>query len=200
MILTKTHLKDCFIISVKEYTDERGRFFEFYSEKEFKKKGLITSWKQTNVICAKQNTLRGMHMQYHKPMTKYARVLQGKIYDVVVDLRPQSPSYREYGAFLLSSHNTDPVKVPVKDSLYIPAGFAHGFYAYEDSIVLYKCSELFDSESNGGFDPFDSSLGISWPCENPIISSKDANLPSLDQYTSDLSWRTYNPSLIQVVD
>lgn len=179
-----THLHDVIIISGESFSDERGLFMETFNSHEVnirhsthpRLKEQVTIFPQDNVSYSSPGVLRGLHIQRNNPQGKLVRCLKGRILDVIVDLRPDSPSFKKWGAFELNTES--------KKMLWVPPGYAHGFYSYDESIVYYKCSTLYDKESDGGINPFDPELNIKWPSKSPIMSGKDKNLPSLSEWLS----------------
>jgi len=154
------------------YADDRGWFYEFYKEETFKKNHLHYTFVQENQSFSKKGVVRGLHFQ-HPPyaQAKLVTALTGKVLDVVVDLRPTSKTFKQTYYCLLESSK--------RNMLLVPEGFAHGFSALEDSIFFYKCSNGYNRESEAGIRWDDPELKIEWRVENPIISRKDAELPTL---------------------
>jgi dTDP-4-dehydrorhamnose 3,5-epimerase len=148
------------------YLDERGYFKETYSRDKYARAGLHDAWVQDSVSRSRRNVLRGMHVDPR--MAKLVQALDGTIYDVIVDLRPESPTYRCWEGFVLSAGN--------HHQLYVPAGFAHGFLAQSDEvIVMYKMSAHYDPTFESGIRWNDPAVGIEWPLDGaPIVSAKDA--------------------------
>jgi dTDP-4-dehydrorhamnose 3,5-epimerase len=150
------------------YHDKRGFFKETWSQGKYANAGLEITWLQDSCSRSKRNVLRGMHMDPR--MAKFVQCLQGQIYDVIVDLREGSPTYKQWGGFTLSAEN--------HHQLLVPAGFAHGFLAQaDDVIVYYKQSAMFDPATERGIAWNDPSVGIEWPLDGPpTLSPKDAAL------------------------
>jgi dTDP-4-dehydrorhamnose 3,5-epimerase len=170
MIIKKTTIPDCKILIPKFYKDNRGSFAELYNWQFFKKKINISKiFLQDNISISKKNVLRGLHFQLKKPQAKLVKVISGKIFDVAVDLRPKSVTYKKYFGIILSSNN--------KAQLWIPEGFAHGFYTLSKSAtVLYKCTSLYDPNDEHILAWNDRTLKIKWPFNGtPIQSIKDKN-------------------------
>ena len=169
----KTSIKDVYIIEPKVYGDNRGYFMETYKESDFTKAGLNYIFIQDNQSKSKKGVLRGLHFQRTYPQAKLVRVLEGEVYDVVVDLRKDSPTYGEYVGVILSSEN--------KKMFMIPRGFAHGFLVLSDTATFtYKCDELYHPEYEGGIMWDDPEIGIEWPnCDEISLSDKDKKHPSL---------------------
>ena len=154
------------------FADDRGWFFEFFKDESFRKHNIHYNFVQENQSFSKRGVIRGLHFQLPPyAQAKLVTVMTGKVLDVVVDLRPTSKTFKQtYYCILESSkHNM----------LMIPEGFAHGFAALEDSIFFYKCSNVYNRQSESGIRWNDPELNIQWGIENPIISAKDSELPVL---------------------
>lgn len=154
------------------FEDERGYFFESYNKALFTSKGLPMEFVQDNQSFSVKGVLRGLHMQ-KEPFAqgKLVRVITGQVLDVAVDLRPDSPTFGQYETFLLDAN--------LANMAYIPEGFAHGFVALEDSIFSYKCTNVYNKESETGIIWNDPDLNIDWGVTNPIVSEKDMELKTL---------------------
>ena len=165
---TESKLKGAYIIEPKLITDERGFFARSWCQQEFEKRGLNSKLVQCNIsFNHKKGTLRGMHYQT-KPYeeAKLVRCTKGGIYDVIIDLRAESPTFKQWDAVELIAENYK--------MLYIPEGFAHGFQTLVDNTeVFYQISEFYHPESARGVRWNDSAFGIQWMSNNPIISDKD---------------------------
>jgi dTDP-4-dehydrorhamnose 3,5-epimerase len=174
MNLETTFIKDLVLIFPTVFEDERGYFFEAYSKSKLSDLGIDINFLQDNQSFSKKGTLRGLH--YQNPpfaQTKLVRVLQGEIIDVAVDLRKDSQTFGKYFSTLLSAEN--------KKQLLVPQGFAHGFSVLsETAVVLYKCDQYYDKQSEGGIRFDDSSLNIDWGMniDEAIVSEKDLVLPN----------------------
>ena len=172
MIFEETILKGVYLIKPERLEDERGFFARVWCRKEFESHGLDTVLVQCNVsFNASKGTLRGMHYQVppHEEV-KLVRCTMGAIYDIIVDLRKDSPTYRRYFGEVLSAEN--------RNMFYIPEGFAHGFITLEDRTeVYYQMSAFYDSESARGVRWNDPALGIRWPAEVRVISERDRSYP-----------------------
>ncbi|MCS6824407.1 MAG: dTDP-4-dehydrorhamnose 3,5-epimerase [Cytophagaceae bacterium] len=156
------------------YEDKRGYFFESYNETSFDKIGIHTKFLQDNQSYSYAGVLRGLHFQ--KPpyaQAKLVRVIKGKVLDVVVDLRKNSPTFKHHLKIILDSNK--------QNMLFIPEGLAHGFLALEDSIVSYKCSNVYNKSSESGLIWHDSEINIDWGIKNPIISEKDQHLKTFSE-------------------
>ncbi|MCH3883750.1 dTDP-4-dehydrorhamnose 3,5-epimerase [Tenacibaculum aquimarinum] len=176
MMVTKTHLQDCFVIEPKIFGDDRGYFFESFNQQVFEEKtGLLINFVQDNEAFSNRGVLRGLHFQKGAAaQAKLVRVIKGKVVDVAVDVRPKSKTYGKFFSIILSEEN--------KKQLFVPRGFAHGYAVLEDNTIFtYKCDNYYDSSSEGGIIYNDSDLKIDWMLnENEIIlSEKDKILPLL---------------------
>jgi len=161
MKLIKTKIKDLLIIKTNIYKDRRGFFKEIEKFKILKKKFIFDC-----LSFSKKDTLRGLHLQKKKPQAKIITVAQGKILDVVVDLRKKSRTYGKHFSIKMS-HDSD-------YSLFIPEGFAHGFICLSKTcLVYYKCTNYRDQKSEITLKWNDKDLKIKWPIKNPILSRKD---------------------------
>ena len=156
------------------FTDERGFFFESYSKKKFEENGVPFNFIQDNQSYSIKNVIRGLHFQKGPyAQGKLVRVIKGKAVDVVVDIRKGSPTFGQWQSFLLDGEKNNMV--------YVPEGFAHGFAALEDTILQYKCTNLYNKSSEGGIRWDDPDLTIDWEVKNPIISEKDEQLGSFKE-------------------
>ena len=177
MNIIKTEFPGLLIIEPKVFGDARGYFFESYNEKVMAEAGIQTVFRQDNQSFSKYGVIRGLHFQQNPhSQTKLIRVLEGMIYDVALDLRKGSPSFGKWFGLELSAEN--------KRQLYIPQGFAHGFSVLsEQTIILYKCDNFYNLQSEGGVLHSDPALGIDWKVDasKAIISDKDKTLPTFDQ-------------------
>ena len=167
MDIIKTKIEDLLIIKPKVFEDNRGYFFESWSKDSFAKNGIDIDFVQDNQSFSSKGVIRGLHFQ-NPPFAQgeLVRVIQGSVLDVAVDIRNDSPSYGKYVSVLLSGTN--------KTMFWIPPGFAHGFSTLEDNTILsYKCSRVYNKESEGSLLWNDIDLNIDWKIENAIISEKD---------------------------
>jgi dTDP-4-dehydrorhamnose 3,5-epimerase len=181
MIFTETKLKGAFIIDIERRSDERGFFARTFCQKEFLQHGLKPTIAQANVAFNKvRGTVRGMHFQYPNfAETKLVRATRGAILDIIVDLRPESPTYLEHISVELTADNFR--------ALYVPERFAHGYQVLEDATeTSYQVGEYYAPTAEGGLLYSDARLGLSWPLPVAEISPKDAVWPLLDQIEADL--------------
>lgn len=170
MIIIETDLAGLLLIEPKVFEDSRGYFLESYNSETFKNSGIDTLFVQDNQSFSSKGTLRGLHFQTAPyAQVKLVRAITGSIIDVAVDIRKGSKTYGKYYSTELSGEN--------KKMLYIPDGFAHGFLTLEDNtIVQYKCSNVYNKESEGGIMWDDPDININWGLiDEPIISDKDKN-------------------------
>jgi len=162
MKIIKTQIKDLILIKTELFRDIRGYFKEIEKFKVLKKKFIFDCFSYS-----KKNTLRGLHLQTNKSQAKIITVVHGKILDVAVDLRKKSPTYGKYFSIEISD-NSD-------FSIFIPAGFAHGFLCLsKNCAVYYKCTNYRDKKSEKTIKWNDKSLNIKWPIKKPTLSKKDA--------------------------
>jgi dTDP-4-dehydrorhamnose 3,5-epimerase len=157
-----------------KFADERGHFYESYNQKLFSANGITENFVQDNYSWSKKGVIRGLHFQYEpNAQGKLVRCMTGKVMDVVVDIRRGSPTFGQHEKFVLDS--------TVGNMLYVPAGFAHGFVALEETIFVYKCTEYWHKSSESGIIYNDPELNINWGVENPIVSAKDLLLPTFSE-------------------
>ncbi len=174
MEFTETGLKGAYIVKPKVFRDERGFFLEPYSEKVFAENGINARFVQDNhSMSVPKGVLRGIHFQLppHE-QAKLVRVTKGRVFDVIVDLRKDSPTFGKGESFELSADNFE--------MLFIPRGFGHAFLTLEDNTeFMYKVDNPYAPESESGIIWNDPDLAINWPIKNPILSEKDGKLPTL---------------------
>ncbi|MFN8437362.1 MAG: dTDP-4-dehydrorhamnose 3,5-epimerase [Cytophagales bacterium] len=171
MQINKSFIEGVFEIVPNILKDDRGFFLETYHVDKVKAAGLEANFLQDNLSFSKKGVVRGLHLQ-KKPYAqgKYVKVVSGKALDVMVDLRKDSPTFGKHDAFILDGEK--------QNIVYIPEGFAHGFAALEDCYFTYKCTNVYNKESESGIIWNDSDLNIDWKVENPIVSDKDQALMS----------------------
>lgn len=173
-------LKGAYIIRAFHAEDERGGLVKDYNVDTFKAFGIEHDLKETFYTISKKGVIRALHFQLEKQQAKLVRCISGKVYDVIVDLRPESETYGQWRGFYLTGNNYT--------ELLVPEYFGHGYLVLEDSIVSYKCAEVFYGEGDSGIMYNDSKIAVKWPFEeigginNMIISEKDKNLMSFEQY------------------
>lgn len=165
------------LISPQIFRDERGYFLESHQTFKYREVGIHDEFVQDNHSCSTRGVIRGMHFQAAPGQAKLVRVVSGKIFDVIVDIRPHSPTFGKWiGTFLDGEKH---------QQLYIPVGFAHGFCAVSNEAhVLYKTSTIYNSETDRAFRFDDPEIGIEWPVKDPTVSERDQKCP----YFYELRW------------
>lgn len=178
MELIKTSINGLLIIKPDVFKDDRGYFYESYNKERFAKVGLNIDFVQDNESKSSKGVLRGLHFQ--KPpfaQGKLVRVIKGAVMDVAVDLRKDSPTYGKWESVVLTEEN--------KLQFWIPEGFAHGFVAMEDNTIFnYKCTNVYNKESEGSILWNDPDININWNIDNPILSEKDKISPLFKNFES----------------
>ena len=173
-------LKGAYKIQPFYATDERGGFIKDFNVDMFHSNGIEHELKEVFYTISKRGVIRAIHFQLVKQQAKLVRCISGHVYDVIVDLRPDSPTFGKWLGFDLTGEN--------QVELYIPRFFGHGYLVIEDSIVSYKCGEVFFGEGDSGIMYNDPDINIKWPFEliggeqNLIISEKDTELMSFQEY------------------
>jgi dTDP-4-dehydrorhamnose 3,5-epimerase len=174
MQIIKTGIEGLLEIVPEVYHDNRGWFFEFYKQEPFQNQGISYKFTQENISFSQKGVIRGLHFQLAPwQQAKLVSVLSGKVVDVVVDLRKGSPTFGKTHTCVLDSerHNL----------LMVPEGFAHGFASLEDSLFLYKSSNVYNRDFESGIRWDDPDLNIQWPLTNPVLSEKDQKLTTLQE-------------------
>lgn len=178
MPFIETHFPGLLIFEPRIFGDDRGYFFESFNQKIFEEKGINTNFVQDNQARSGYGVLRGLHYQSGEfAQAKLVRVLEGMVLDVVVDLRPDSPTYGQHYSIELSAEN--------KRQLYVPRGFAHGYVVLSETAeFFYKCDNFYNKESEGGLIYNDPSLAIDWKIEQDkaLLSDKDTQLPTFGNH------------------
>ncbi|MGB3617414.1 MAG: dTDP-4-dehydrorhamnose 3,5-epimerase [Catalinimonas sp.] len=170
MTFKPSYLAGVFEIRPRVFKDHRGFFLESYNERVFAAHGIAREFVQDNYSFSNKGVIRGLHFQ--RPphaQAKLVRVARGRALDVVVDLRHGSPTFGQIDCFELSAD--------ANNMVWIPEGFAHGFEALEETILMYKCSGFYDRDSEDGIIWSDPALDIPWQVKAPQISDKDTALP-----------------------
>lgn len=178
---TKTAIDGVIVVDVKSYGDDRGYFMETYKQPDFAAGGIDVEFVQDNQSSSIKGVLRGLHFQINHPQSKLVRVVSGKVFDVAVDLRPNSPTYGKWEGAILSAEN--------KRQFFIPRGFAHGFLVLSDHAEFcYKCDDVYHPNDEGGLMWNDPAIRIEWPALDGddlfdetklVLSEKDKHHPSL---------------------
>tara|TARA_B100001758_G_scaffold224454_1_gene215834 strand:+ start:11162 stop:11704 length:543 start_codon:yes stop_codon:yes gene_type:complete len=167
MEINNTPIEGLLVIKPRIFKDERGEFFESWSKRSYEEFGLGLDFVQDNQSLSNKGVLRGLHFQ-NPPFAqgKLVRVIKGSVLDVAVDIRKQSSTYGQYYSLILSEAN--------KTIFWIPPGFAHGFVALEDDTIFsYKCTAIYNKESEGSIIWNDPHIAINWGIDNPLVSEKD---------------------------
>lgn len=183
MEVIQTNIKGVVIIEPRLFKNDRGYFFESYSERDFNKQVSEVHFVQDNESKSSYGVMRGLHFQ-RPPFTqsKLVRCVKGAVLDVAVDIRKGSPTYGQHVAVELTEDN--------HRQFFIPRGFAHGFAVLSpEAIFQYKCDNFYHPEADGGISILDTSLGIDWriPTEHAILSEKDTKHPLLKDFDSPFS-------------
>ncbi len=186
---TETSIEGVVVVDVRSYGDERGWFMETYKKSDFERGGISCSFVQDNQSLSAKGVLRGLHYQIDYPQAKLVRVVRGEVFDVAVDLRPNSATYGRWEGAVLSAEN--------RRQLFVPRGFAHGFLVLSDEAELcYKCDDVYHPDDEGGLAWDDPAVGIVWPAlsgeaafdpKKIVLSEKDARharLPEIARASS----------------
>lgn len=161
-------------IKLSSFEDERGFFTENYRQPLYEQHGIEAVFIQDNLSVSKKGTIRGMHFQSEPGQAKLVSCIVGRIYDVFVDIRPNSPTFGKWGALEMDAER--------QEQIFIPEGFAHGFATLSDkAYVLYKVSSLFHPETEKTFYYEDPTIKIEWPFSDPILSERDRRAPSFQE-------------------
>ena len=180
-VFTKTSIEGVVIVDVRKFEDERGYFLETYKRPDFVKGGIDVEFVQDNQSASRKGVLRGLHFQKQFPQSKLVRVVSGKVFDVAVDLRKNSPTFGRWEGVVLSAEN--------RRQFFIPKGFAHGFLVLSDyAEFCYKCDDVYHPNDEGGILWSDEAIGIDWPALDGdavfdktklILSDKDQKWQSI---------------------
>ena len=182
MRVLQTDLAGVLLLEPDVFRDARGAFLETFHERKYREAGIPYSFVQGNQSRSSRGTLRGLHAQLRRPQGKLIRALQGEIFDVAVDVRPGSPTFGKWTGAKLSGDDFR--------QMFIPAGFAHGFCVLSETAdVAYKCTDFYDRADEIGLRWNDPTVGIAWPIRDPLLSEKDAALPTLSQLRARLGVR-----------
>jgi len=177
--VSQTDLPGVLVIEPKVFQDPRGFFFESYHARRYADAGIAVRFVQDNHSRSATNTLRGLHYQLLQPQGKLVRVIAGTVFDAAVDIRRGSPTFGRWVGVTLSAEN--------RRQVYIPPGFAHGFYVVDGvAEVEYKCTDFYRPDDQRGIRWDDPTVAIAWPGGSPILSEKDRAYPFLTADRSDL--------------
>lgn len=169
----KLEIPDLILIKPKVFADDRGSFLETYKKEDFEEAGINGEFVQDNHSKSQYGVLRGLHFQREpRAQAKIVRCTRGVVYDVAVDLRRRSPTFGKYLGVILSEYN--------HYQLYVPKGYAHGFLTLSDAAeVVYKVDDIYSPECEGGLIWNDPDVGISWPDDDPLLTQRDRDWPTL---------------------
>ncbi len=171
-------LKGAYLINNFAVGDNRGGFAKTFEKDVYHNAGIEFTLNETFISVSSKNVIRGMHFQIHNPQAKLVSVCHGSVYDVIVDLRPNSETYKRWYGHTLSAEN--------HKAIYIPKGFAHGFLALEnDTLMVYQCDGAYDKATDTGIRFDDPTIGVDWPIGSnvkTIHSERDLSLMSLEEY------------------
>ena len=172
MNVVQTKLPGVIIFEPDVFGDDRGCFLETWNQQRYEDAGITEIFLQDNVSFSKRGVLRGLHFQYPQSQGKLVQVLSGEVVDVAVDIRLNSPTFSQWVSVTLSQSN--------HKQMYVPPGFAHGFCVVsETAIFSYKCTDYYNSSTEGGIIWNDPDIGIDWSIAQPLLSKKDAEYPRL---------------------
>ena len=179
----KLNLSDVMLVEAKSFPDDRGYFKEIFKESSFIENEINTRFVQDNFSHSIKGVLRGLHFQKNpKAQAKLVTVFRGEIFDVAVDVRKDSPTYRKWVSEILSEQN--------HKLLFIPEGFAHGYCVLSDEAdIFYKVNQEYSPEHDRGFIWNDPEVAIKWPMDNPLISDKDLKLPFLKNADNNFQYK-----------
>jgi dTDP-4-dehydrorhamnose 3,5-epimerase len=174
MQIEKTPIDGVRIVTPEIFRDRRGYFLETHHRRRYAQMGIDVEFVQDNLSGSVRGALRGLHFQRTRPQAKLVSVVFGEIFDVAVDIRPDSPSFGKWVGVRLTAEEGRQV--------FVPKGFAHGFCVLSlRALVHYKCSDIYVPEDEGGILWCDEKIGIQWPVRNPLVSAKDRSYPLLGQ-------------------
>jgi len=179
MKVIETTLPGVLVLEPKVFGDERGFFMETWSLQRYREVGIQRDFVQDNVSSSTKGTLRGLHFQHPKGQGKLVQVYSGAVFDVAADIRQGSPTFGQWYGIELNEEK--------RNQMYVPPGFAHGFYVLsETALFSYKCTDVYSPSTEGSIAWNDPAIGINWPLDGePILSDKDAKCPPLSQIPMD---------------
>ena len=185
MEVIKTNIDGLLIIKPDVFGDDRGYFFETYSKRKYAEYGIEEDFVQDNISKSLKGTIRGLHYQVgDKAQGKLCHVIKGKVLDVAVDIRFDSPTFGQYFSIELTGED--------KTQMWIPPGFAHGFSVLSDEVLfVYKCTNYYSKPDERAILYNDPQLNIDWKVENPIVSEKDLNAKHFNEIQTDF---VYSPA------
>lgn len=172
MTVEPTAIPDVLLLKPRVFGDGRGRFLETWSQRRYAEAGVPSTFVQDNAAFSRRGVLRGLHYQEPNAQGKLVSVLEGEVFDVAVDIRPDSETFRRWVGYSLSGENGW--------QLWVPPGFAHGYAVISDAAVFaYKCTAYYDAAADRAVAWDDPAIGIEWPLTAPRLSEKDAAAPRL---------------------
>lgn len=178
MKISKTHINGLLVIEPDVFRDDRGCFSETFHQQKYYEMGIRSSFVQDNLSFSSRGVLRGLHFQVRNPQAKLVQVLSGEVFDVAVDLRRHSETFKKWFGIMLSGSNLR--------QMFIPEGFAHGYCVVgESALFAYKCSTFYSPSDEGGLLWSDPEIGIQWPVSNPVLSEKDQRLLRFSEFPKD---------------
>lgn len=178
MKVIQTPLEGLLVIEPQVFGDQRGFFLESYQKQRYIEAGVGVDFLQDNVSFSQRDTLRGLHFQYPRGQAKLVQVMQGEVFDVAVDIRYGSPTFGQWYGVTLTAQN--------RRQMFVPEGFAHGFCVLSDTaLFMYKCSDYYVPDDEGGICWDDPELAIEWPVKRPILSEKDQCFAPLREMATD---------------
>lgn len=161
------------LIQTKFFPDNRGLFYEIYNKKNYNNLGIKDNFVQNSISISKKNVLRGLHFTIQKPQSQMVTVLEGKIFDCLIDLRSKSKNFLKHYYFTLSKDKNN--------QLYMPPGFAHGFCVLSNRAILhYSASKIYNNKNSDGLIWNDKDMKINWPINKPIVSNRDKNFKDIN--------------------
>lgn len=180
MRVEKAPLEGLLVLYPAVYADSRGFFFESYNELRFREVGINVPWAQDNHAMSVKDTVRGLHFQSGGGQAKLIRCVRGRVWDVAVDIRLDSPTLGQWFGVELSAEN--------KRIFFVPVGFAHGYAVLSDEAeCIYKCSTVYDPKLESGFKWNDDKVGVQWPVLQPVLSERDQTAQSFEQYLNKVT-------------
>ena len=175
MQIEHTPIEGLLIVTPTVHADRRGFFFESYNEVRFREIGIDLDWMQDNHVRSTKNTVRGLHFQRGRGQAKLVRCVRGRVWDVAVDIKHDSPTLGRWHGVELNEDN--------KKMFFIPVGFAHGYAVLSDEAeTLYKCGNVYDPELEDGIVWNDPDLAVEWPVSSPLLSARDQTAQTFKQY------------------
>jgi len=176
----RTKFKDVFLIENASYSDNRGKFYEFYKS-NFIYGSSSSKFVQDNYSFSKKNVIRGLHFRDFDPQSQLVTVIDGEIFDIVVNINKKSKYYKEYLSITLNSNKVN--------QLFMPPGYAHGFCVLtKTATLLYKVDKYYNPKYEKGIVWNDSDVGIKWPINKPIVSKRDKLFPKLNEIADDIKF------------